>query len=564
MRVRAGRAFFAMRLAFLNQDVRLAERAREIVCTLRAHGFTAYFAGGCVRDALRGAPVKDIDIASSATPEEVAALFPSQSVGVGKSFGVMLVVLEGVAYDVATFRTDGGYQDGRHPERVIYDTAEHDAQRRDFTVNALFYDPIEARVIDFVGGVADLRAGILRTVGEATQRFREDRLRMLRAIRFATVCQWQIAPETWQALKAEAPNLPCVSIERIRSEFLRMLCEAPLPSRALELLAESGLLACFFPELLKLRGCLQDPIWHPEGDVWVHTARMLDLAERPRSVPLVWAALLHDIGKPAALQVGVKPDGSPAYRTPNHAALGATLAEAILRRFKESRETIEAVCAAVAGHMQFVELPKMKPATARRFLGRATIALELQLHRLDCLSSHAKLDLYEMAQARLAQYAHEPILPPALLTGRDLLACGYRPGPAMGEKLKALYALQLEGATREVLLEAALCAAPPLPDRARRALFVFAPNAPFPLRSAWERLCESADWAVTLLVLPGQYWGEAPNAARRVWRVVTDCAGNADYPALSGFDLAILPHPMALPLSHGTPRLYLTPPPRKK
>lgn len=437
---------------FLSPGKDLLSGAVIIVRALRAHGFTAYFAGGCVRDALRGAPIKDIDIATSATPEQVAALFPAQSIGVGKAFGVMLVVLDGVSYDVATFRTDGGYQDGRHPTSIAYAPAEHDAQRRDFTVNALFYDPITEQIIDYVGGLDDLRAGLLRTVGDPLRRFREDRLRLLRAIRFAAVCQWRIEPATWRALCAEAPHLPCVSAERIRTEFLRTLCQAPTPSAALDLLADSGLLATFFPELLALRGCLQDPIWHPEGDVWRHTARMLDLAPAPRAPHLVWAILLHDIGKPAALQVGTKPDGSPAYRTPNHAAIGAEMTPAILRRFKESRETIEAVTAAVAGHMQFVELPKMKPATARRFLGRPTIALELELHRLDCLSSHAKLDLYALAQERLAQFAAEPILPPPLLTGRDLLALGFTPGPALGQLLKAAYTRQLEGASREELL----------------------------------------------------------------------------------------------------------------
>ena len=544
-------------MEFSSKDTRLAARATEIVRRLTAHGYTAYFAGGCVRDALRGAPVKDIDIATSATPEEVAACFPGQCVGVGKSFGVMLVVVEGVAYDVATFRTDGGYQDGRHPLSIAYDSAEHDAQRRDFTVNALFYDPLAERLIDFVGGVDDVRAGRVRTVGQAQVRFREDRLRMLRAIRFATVCGWEIVPETWQALCAEAGAIGCVSAERIRTEFQRMLCEAPHPSRALALLAESGLLAQIFPELLALKGCLQDPQWHPEGDVWAHTCAMLDLAEAPRPPEVVWAVLLHDIGKPAALQVGVKPDGSPAYRTPNHAAIGAKMAQEILARFKQPSALIEAVTAAVAGHMQCVELPKMKPSTARRFLGRPTIELELALHRLDCLSSHADLSLYELAQARLATYAAEPILPPPALTGKDLLACGYRPGPAMGVWLKAAYTRQLDGATRTILLEEAWTGAPPLAERPRRALFVCAPGQPFPLRAAWERLCDSPAWQVVLLVLPGVFWREAPHPERKLWRVVCDCAGRADWPEFAGFDVAVCPAAGCgeVPLPAGLPRL---------
>ena len=449
-------------LTFQSADGALAERACAIVRRLREHGFTAYFAGGCVRDALRGAPVKDIDVATSATPEQVAALFPAQSVGVGKSFGVMLVLQGGVPYDVATFRTDGGYQDGRHPESIAYDTAEHDAQRRDFTVNALFYDPLEARVIDYVGGLADLRAGILRTVGDPLRRFREDRLRLLRAVRFAAVCGWAIEPATWAALRAEAPALPCVSAERIRVEFIRTLTEAPKPSHALDLLAEGGLLAAFLPELLALRGCPQDPRWHPEGDVWAHTAKMLDLAPPPpRDPALVWAILLHDIGKPATLQTTVGPDGAPRHRTPNHAAVGAEMAEPILRRLKESRALIEPVVAAVRNHMQFVELPRMREANVRKMLGRPTMPLELALHRLDCLASHGKLDLYELAQRRLAEFAAEPILPPRAVTGRDLLALGFAPGPALGALLDRLYARQLEGAGRDDLLREAAAARRP-------------------------------------------------------------------------------------------------------
>lgn len=449
-------------LTFQSADGALAERACAIVRRLREHGFTAYFAGGCVRDALRGAPVKDIDVATSATPEQVAALFPAQSVGVGKSFGVMLVLQDGVPYDVATFRTDGGYQDGRHPESIAYDTAEHDAQRRDFTVNALFYDPLEARVIDYVGGLADLRAGILRTVGDPLRRFREDRLRLLRAVRFAAVCGWAIEPATWAALRAEAPALPCVSAERIRVEFIRTLTEAPKPSRALDLLAEGGLLAAFLPELLALRGCPQDPRWHPEGDVWAHTAKMLDLAPLPpRDPALVWAILLHDIGKPATLQTTLGPDGAPRHRTPNHAAVGAEMAEPILRRLKESRALIEPVVDAVRNHMQFVELPRMREANVRKMLGRPTMPLELALHRLDCLASHGKLDLYELAQRRLAEFAAEPILPPRAVTGRDLLALGFAPGPALGALLDRLYARQLEGAGRDDLLREAAAARRP-------------------------------------------------------------------------------------------------------
>ena len=525
----------------------LYEGALDVVRTLHDHGFAAYFAGGCVRDALRGAPAKDIDIATDATPEQVAGLFPAQSLGVGKSFGVMLVLRGKIPYDVATFRTDGGYQDGRHPDSIAYDTAEHDAQRRDFTVNALFYDPLGERLIDYVGGEADLRAGILRTVGDPLSRFREDRLRMLRAVRFATVCGWRIDPATWRAICREAPALACVSAERIRSEFLRMLCEAPKPSEAMNLLADCGLLAVFLPEALALRGCLQDPVWHPEGDVWAHTLKMLDLAPAPRSEALALAVLLHDIGKPATLAVSRKPDGSPWYRTPGHAEAGAKMAPGILDRLKVSRDLREAVTIAVANHMQFVSLPQMRRATVRQMLGRPTIALELELHRLDCLSSHAKLDLYDLAQRYLDEFRQEPVLPPRVVTGDDLLALGYRSGVAMGKVLKTLYMRQLDGASREELVESAIAQAPVHPAAPRAIAFAYAPDAPFPLKTLWERLCKTPGWDVTLIVLPGRYWKPEPEAGRKVLRLVGDCAGNVVWPAAGRYEAMIAPEAAALP-----------------
>ena len=534
-------------LHFLSNQPLLVEQAIHVVRTLQQAGFIAYFAGGCVRDALRQAPVKDIDIATSATPEEVAALFPAQSIGVGKSFGVMLVVLNGISYDVATFRTDGGYQDGRHPEFITYDTAEHDAQRRDFTVNALFYDPIAQSIIDYVGGVADLEAGVLRAIGTPRLRFQEDRLRLLRAIRFATVCNWKIAPQTWQALCDEAPHLMCVSVERIHVEFIRMLCEAEDPGEALHLLRISGLLQRFFPELVALHGCLQDPIWHPEGDVWQHTVKMLQRIPKKRDPELVWSVLLHDIGKPAALIVDRKPDGSPWYRTPNHASIGAQMAESILRRFKASNDAIERITTAVRYHMQFVEIQKMRQSSLRQMLGRPTIELELALHRLDCLSSHAKLDLYDYAREKLDAFAGEPVLPPPALTGKDLIALGYKPSPAFGRHLKKAYQAQLEGADRATLLVEALCQAPGHSNRAKRIAFVLNADGSIPLPKAWETRGEHSDWEVALIVVPGIYWNQPTPEGARVLRLVTDCAGKTDYPAAKTFDLLILDAAQAEP-----------------
>lgn len=529
------------------KDPLLAERALQIVQRLHAAGYLAYYAGGCVRDALRGAFVKDIDIATNATPDEVAHLFPAQSVGVGKSFGVMLVVLDGVAYDVATFRTDGGYQDGRHPTAIQFDTAEHDAQRRDFTVNALFYDPITETLLDYVEGERDVKAGIVRAVGNARQRFQEDRLRMLRAIRFATTCQWQIAPETWTALLQEASAITCVSQERITTEFSRTLCEAASPSAALNLFYESQLLQAFFPELCLLRGCQQDPQWHPEGDVWQHTLRMLELLPAPRDPLLVWSILLHDIGKPNTLQVGVKPDGSPWYRTPGHAHVGAAMANEILTRFKLPRATIETVTTAVRHHMHFIEFPKMRTSTKRLMLARPSIDLELALHRLDCLSSHAKLDIYEQVTHALEQFQNEPVLPPAVITGKLLIALGYHPGPAMGNRLKDYYTRQLEGASSEELYRLVLSHAPGgTPQKPVKIAFLYGPQAPFKLRDCWEKLCQHPHFDVTLIVEAGVPWTEPYNPQRKLLRQATTCAGEPEPIDLTPFSL-ILSTPTATP-----------------
>lgn len=528
-----------MKLEFINSDPKLVPQAVEIVRKLQQAGYTAYFAGGCVRDALRAAPVKDIDIATSATPEEVATLFPAQNIGVGKSFGVMLVVLNTIAYDVATFRTDGGYQDGRHPESITYDTAEHDAQRRDFTVNALFYDPVAEKVIDFVGGVADLKAGILRTVGDPVRRFQEDRLRMLRAIRFSAVCGWTIEATTWEAIKQEAPALPCVSMERIRTEFTRTLCEAIDPAAALELLVTSGLLKLFFPELLRLRGCLQDPVWHPEGDVWAHTVKMLNAIPAPRDPELVWAVLLHDIGKPDTLVVSQKPDGSPWYRTPNHASVGARQAETILKRFKQSNDFLERVTTAVRYHMQFVELPKMRPSNLRHVLGRETIQLELALHRLDCLSSHAKLDIYDYALEQLEAFKNESVLPPPALTGKDLIAMGYRPGVKLGKRLKEAYTAQLDGATREELLLCALREVPFAEGERKTIAFVVNPDGSIPFSLIWNARKELVAWDVALIVPVGTYWDKPLPEGAKLLRLVGDCAGNVDYASIGPFNLLL-------------------------
>ena len=470
----------------------------------------------------------------------------------------MHVTIGGMTFDVATFRTDGGYQDGRHPETIQYDTAEHDAQRRDFTVNALFYDPLEERLIDYVGGEADLRAGILRTVGDARRRFQEDRLRLLRAIRFASVCGWQIEPATWEALVEEAPHLGCVSIERIRTEFIRTLCEAPSPDGAMELFFSSGLLEQFLPEMLPLRGCLQDPIFHPEGDVWAHTLKMLSLiGPAPRDPHLVWAVLLHDIAKPQAFVVHRYPDGSPKYRTPRHADIGAPIAEAILRRFKEPRELIVPVVEAVRHHMQFRDLPKMGEAALRRHLGRPSMQLELALHRLDVLGAHGKMELYNFAKEQLERFASEPVLPPAIVMGKDLLLMGYKSGPAVGRRLKDLYAKQLEGATRLELLAEALREMPERPSNPHKVAILFGPKTELSLEGLWRDFSARPGAEATAIVLPGRAWEVPYDPALRLLRLVGDCAGNVEDPPARSFVLLIAAatEPLSAELAALAPRV---------
>ncbi len=431
-------------LQFIATDPTLIPAAIAVVRRLHDAGFVAYFAGGSVRDAILGRAVKDIDIATSAVPDAVEALFQGRTLSIGKSFGVILVKESGQTFDVATFRQDGGYQDGRHPTDITFAGDECDAQRRDITINGLFYDPLTEQVIDYVGGIEDLKQGVIRAIGDPTRRFQEDRLRMLRAIRFTAVTGFQLDEATYQAIQTQAAAITQVSQERISSELIRTLCEAQDPQYALELLYQTTLLQHILPELIPLRHCEQNPIYHPEGNVWQHTTIMLQLVPAPRAPALVWAILLHDIGKPQCFI----PDG---MRTPGHAAVSAKMATPILRRFKQANALIDDVTTAVYYHMQFTELPKMKPATVRRMLARPTIQLELALHRVDCLSSHAKLDLYDLAQAKLAQFKDEPILPEPFITGHDLIAHGIKPGKAMGAILKRVYAAQLNGdiTTRE-------------------------------------------------------------------------------------------------------------------
>ena len=416
--------------------------ARKIVRRLREAGHQALFAGGCVRDSLMGKTPHDFDIATSARPEQVQALFP-RTIAVGAQFGVILVVEEGRDYQVATFRSDGTYLDGRHPRSVSFTTPEGDARRRDFTINGLFYDPIEGKVLDFVGGREDLETRTLRAIGNPAERFAEDRLRVLRAVRFATVLDFTIEPDTWNALCAAVETIHDVSAERIRDELVKIFA-SPQRLRGFDLLDASGLMEEILPEIEPLRGCEQPPDFHPEGDVFVHTRLMLALLPKDASVLLVLATLFHDLGKPPTMER----DQTGRIRFSGHESVSAQMTEKIMRRLRFSNEEIEATTAMVQNHMVFKDVQNMRVSRLKRFLARPNFDDELELHRVDCLASHGNLDNYEFLRRRSEDLANEPLIPPPLVTGHDLIALGWKPGPKFKAVLDAVQVRQLEGILR--------------------------------------------------------------------------------------------------------------------
>ncbi|MEP6956488.1 MAG: CCA tRNA nucleotidyltransferase [Chthoniobacterales bacterium] len=362
--------------------------ARQIVARLAAHGHRAYFAGGSVRDLVRGVPPKDIDIATDARPEQVQKIFP-RTYAVGAHFGVIVVLQDALQFEVATFRSDGAYIDGRRPEEVHFSTPEQDAARRDFTINGMFFDPVANEVIDFVGGRADLAARVIRAIGDAEQRFAEDRLRLLRAVRFATTLGFEIEAKTWGALVANAPSIGQISAERIREELVRIFL-SPQRVRGWDLLDASGLMRVILPELEALKGCEQPPQFHPEGDVFQHTRLMLELLPPQVSLPLVCSVLFHDIGKPPTATV----DETGRIRFNGHDRVGAEMTEALMLRLRFSRAEIDATVEAVRQHMVFKDVPNMRVAKLKRFMARSNFEDELELHRVDCTSSHGMLDNY--------------------------------------------------------------------------------------------------------------------------------------------------------------------------
>jgi len=411
--------------------------ALEIIAELRRRNHQAYLAGGCVRDRLLGREPQDYDVATDASPAQNLAYFPG-AIAVGASFGVILVRKDGADVEVATFRSDHHYRDGRRPEKVTFTgSPEQDVQRRDFTINGLLFDPAGNKVLDYVGGQADLDARLIRAIGDPPERFHEDKLRMLRAVRFAARLGFEIEAATMRAIQQHAPEIGSISAERIRDELNRILTEGGA-RRGFELLDESGLLEPILPEVAALKGVEQSPEHHPEGDVWIHTLLMLEKLDHP-SVPLALGTLLHDVGKPSTFQIADR------IRFNGHVEVGVRLAEAICKRLRYSTSDTEQVMDLVANHMRFMDVHRMRESTLKRFLRKPRFDEHMELHRLDCLSSHGSLTNYEFVRAKLAEVPPEVLRPPRLLTGDDLIAAGYQPGPAFARILSEVEDAQLEG-----------------------------------------------------------------------------------------------------------------------
>ncbi len=415
------------------------ETAAEIVRRLQAANFAAFWVGGCVRDFLLGREPQDFDIATDAKPEQVEELF-RKTIPVGKKFGVMIVVEGGHQFQVATFRAEADYQDGRRPEKIVFANAEADASRRDFTVNGLFYDPLTEKIHDWVGGEKDLRAKIIRTIGKPEERFGEDHLRLLRAVRFAAQLDFAIEPKTFAAVKKLAPKIKLISAERIRDELLKLF-SPPHARRGLELLRQSNLLEHILPELVATIDCEQSPDFHPEGSVFNHICLMLEKLPPDAHELLPWAVLLHDIAKPVTAEKDLATGKIHFY---GHEKIGAEMAEEILQRLKFSNKQIDEIVACVLHHMQFKDVKQMRKSTLRRMLLRETFPLELELHKLDCLGSHDDLSHYNFLIEQSEELKRKPAIRPPLLTGKDLIALGMKPGKELGALLHEIREKQLQ------------------------------------------------------------------------------------------------------------------------
>jgi poly(A) polymerase len=413
--------------------------ATKIVRRLENAGFAAFWVGGCVRDLLLGREPDDYDIATAARAEQVEALF-KRTVPVGRKFGVMMVIEGGHQFQVATFRAEADYQDGRHPAKVTFGDARADALRRDFTVNGLFYDPVQRQLHDWVEGERDLRARTIRTIGAPAERFAEDHLRLLRAVRLAAQLDFQIEAATSAAIRTLAPRIAGISAERVREELVKLF-RPPHAARGLELLRQSDLLGQVLPEIAATVACEQSPEFHPEGTVFEHLVAMLRHLPPDADGLLPWAVLLHDVAKPVTASHDSATGSIHFY---GHERLGADMAKAVLERLRFPRKQTDDVVKAVRYHMQFKDALQMRKSTLRRLLLRPTFPLELELHRLDCLGSHGRLDVYEFLANQAKALDQQPHIRPPLLTGDDLIALGMKPGPAMGALLADLRELQLQ------------------------------------------------------------------------------------------------------------------------
>jgi poly(A) polymerase len=449
--------------------------ATSIVKTLRQHGFEAYLVGGCVRDLLLGREPKDYDVATNATPQQVITIFPD-TYAVGAQFGVVLVPAPATSgasecegerdpksrcVEVATFRSDIGYSDGRHPDEVRFSKdPREDVARRDFTINGMLLDPESGEVLDYVGGRKDLAGGIIRTIGNPQHRFSEDKLRMLRAVRFAARFQYAIEPATFAAITRLADQIAVVSRERVRDELTRMITEGHASS-ALRMLDESGLLSQVLPEISAMHGVEQPPEFHPEGDVFVHTLLLLDNLPQRCAPTLAWGALLHDVGKPATFRIA--PD---RIRFDGHVDVGVKIAQRICRRLRFSNDDTEQIVALVENHMRFADAMKMKESTLKKFIRLRDFDEHMALHRADCLASHRNLTTYEFIRQKRAEISPEKMRPVPLVTGNDLIAAGHVPGPRFKEILSAVEDAQLEGrlSSRDEALEFVRGEFPPEPS----------------------------------------------------------------------------------------------------
>lgn len=420
-----------------------------VIHRLQEAGYQAFRVGGAVRDRLLGRVPHEVDVATDATPARVKEMF-TDTYAVGESFGVVIVHTEiGIDIEVATFREEREYADGRHPRDVRFSTPAKDACRRDFTVNALFYDPVNKEVLDFVGGLGDLRSGVIRAIGDACERFREDHLRLLRAVRFSASLRFKMDPDTAAACREQAASIKHISDERVFAELRRMLTPGVAAS-SLALLHRLELLPEVLPEVADMSGVKQPPQFHPEGDVWQHTLLMLSLLRLDREV-LAWATLLHDVGKPLTLHFA-----EDRIRFPRHAQKGAEISKTILRRLKAPRNLIDKVYECIRNHMAFMDVPNMKKSTLRRLIARPTFPDELELHRLDCRASHGKFDNYVMLLDKMAEFSVEKAVPPPLVSGHDVKSMGVPEGPQIGRLLARAQERQLEGEvnTREEALAA--------------------------------------------------------------------------------------------------------------